>query len=224
MKNRVISAAERIGQKFGRLTVIDVLPKGRIICRCDCGTIKNLQRSHVFWGGVKSCGCLVREQLKTHGKSGSPEYVPWMQMRGRCLNPTNPSFEKYGAIGIKIHPEWVESFQSFLDHIGKRPSKKHTIDRIDNEGHYVPGNVRWATKKEQAQNRKNSIWIEHEGRNMALIDWAAEIGISWGGLRKLLRRMDFKTFLIYWEQRNPSACPVNSVTNFLDTYKKDTTK
>lgn len=93
----------------------------------------------------------------THGEtragSWSPEYRAWFCMKQRCFNPKSSSYERYGLRGITVHPAWVDNFAAFLSHVGRRPSPSHSLDRIDNECGYVPGNVRWATDREQARNR-----------------------------------------------------------------------
>lgn len=91
---------------------------------------------------------------RTHGMSKSPEYDAWESMKRRCLVPKASNFHNYGGRGIRVCDEWIESFDAFFDHIGPRPSPKHSLDRIDNDGHYEPGNVRWTTMSVQLFNRR----------------------------------------------------------------------
>lgn len=112
------------------------------------------------------------------GGSRSTEYGIWQGMRQRCGNPNNPNYARYGGRGIRVCKEWQDSFANFLAHMGRRPSRDHSIDRIDNSKGYEPGNVRWATAAEQNRNCSRNIVIEHDGRAACLEDWAAELGVS----------------------------------------------
>jgi hypothetical protein len=114
------------------------------------------------------------------------EYDAWHMCIQRCENPNNPGYKTYGARGIRVCHRW-HSFENFFADMGPRPSPRHSIDRIDNDGDYEPGNCRWATPAEQARNRRTNRMIEFGGRTMCISDWAAEIGISCGSL---MRRLD----------------------------------
>lgn len=118
---------------------------------------------------------------RSHGLSGTPEFAVFRAMEARCNNPTHPFFKDYGGRGIRIHSAWLANPRLFVEHVGLRPSPKHEIDRIDNNKGYEPGNLRWATSKDQKLNRRNTIWIEHAGKRQCLSDWAREL------------RLDFKT-------------------------------
>ena len=152
------------GRKFGRLTVIERAANGskgaRWRCVCECSGEKIVTASNLQYGGVRSCGCWRRERSKdnrTHGESGSgntarsKEYAAWIAQRNRCRNPRDKNFKNYGGRGIK---EWTDGYPAFLAHIGRAPSPKHTLDRIDNDRGYEPGNLRWSTVKEQNANRR----------------------------------------------------------------------
>lgn len=159
------------GSRFGKLTVLSraldgVLPSGRGYVRwkalCDCGELTEVATTHLRSGGTVSCGCwrvsrVTVANLK-HGGHGSPEYITWRSMIQRCENPKATGYSRYGGVGVKIHPLWRESFSEFLQAVGPRPTLEHSLDRYpDPHGDYVPGNVRWATAKQQrANHRKKS--------------------------------------------------------------------
>ena len=123
---------------------------------------------------------------KKHGHSESPTYQVWCRMRGRCLSPTNPDYRYYGARGISICQRW-ESFALFLEDMGERPSLNHSIERIDNNGNYEPGNCRWATRAEQSRNTRRTVYLTHDGRTMCLEDWARETGLNRGTINSRLK-------------------------------------
>ena len=109
-----------------------------------------------------------------------PEYKVWCSMIQRCTNPNNSVYRHYGGRGITVAPEWTGKggFKKFIEHVGRRPSKKHTLDRLNNDGNYRPGNVAWRTWTQQARNRRNRVVLEAYGQRMLLIEWATELGMS----------------------------------------------
>lgn len=159
---------ENAGSRYGRLTVIENagVSKSRWgnhalwLCRCDCGNTSIVSGKKLRNGHTKSCGCLNREITKeratTHGQTKHPLYATWRNMIDRCLNPGNINSEHYGERGIQVYEPWRDDPRPFIEwieeNLGPRP-KRHTLDRIDNDGNYEPGNLRWATKKVQAGNR-----------------------------------------------------------------------
>lgn len=165
------------GRRFGRLLVID-RNVGRSSrrphwnCICDCGgqsvtSGKNLRR-----GIAKSCGCINREGVRrTHEMTGTPEYVSWMHMKARCENPKNKAYPRYGGRGIAVCERW-QTFEHFFADMGRRPSPAHTLDRIENDGDYRPGNCRWATRKVQNRNRSSNRRVEFNGVSKTFSEWA----------------------------------------------------
>lgn len=155
----------RVGEKFGQLTVVSrdmtKTSGGRVywICKCSCGTIKSIRADAFVSGNVVSCGCNRNAKNgigkhRTHNLGHIPEYSVWTTMKARCKNPNNKDFEYYGARGISVCDKWANSFSAFINDMGRRPSDKHSIDRINNDGNYEPSNCRWATHSQQMKNRR----------------------------------------------------------------------
>jgi hypothetical protein len=113
-----------------------------------------------------------------HGCSRTKEYISWQGMHARCKNSNNPGFKNYGGRGIKVCERWENSFLNFLQDMGPKPSKDHSLDRIDNNGNYEPSNCRWATQYEQGNNRRNNIFIEHNGKSRSVAEWSRILNLS----------------------------------------------
>lgn len=138
-------------------------PHGRqrtALCRCACGVEREIGIQTLKAGQSRHCGCMVpqmiAEQKTTHGMSYTSEHRSWCHMKERCLNPNCKDWPDYGGRGITICDEWRDSFEAFFAYIGPKPDPSYSIDRIDVNGNYEPGNVRWADKWTQARNRRNS--------------------------------------------------------------------
>jgi hypothetical protein len=149
------------GLRFGRLVVAETIGT-RVRAICDCGQTTETEKYSLKSGLTKSCGCLKNEgRPRTHGESprGSwtPEYRAGVNMVTRCHNPKATRYKNWGGRGISVCDEWRHDYEAFLSHVGRRPSPTHSLDRIDNNRGYEPGNVRWATREQQARNTRKAL-------------------------------------------------------------------
>lgn len=183
-------------RRFGRLIALEYVASRRWRCRCDCGTIVIVWRSSLRKGTCQSCGCLQREQLAarrtTHGATRpgrvTTEYNIWRGMKIRCLMPTNHAWKNYGGRGITICDRWRESFAAFLEDMGPRPSYRFTIDRIDNDGPYEPGNCRWAVSRTQSGNKRGNRVMTFRGKTQHMAAWARDLNVPVHQISNRLRR------------------------------------
>lgn len=178
------------GQVFGAWTVIEraaTTPGARNAawhCRCACGNEGKVQGSALRYGASDRCRECANRSIQTHGLSSSPVYNIWQGIKQRCTNPAAGMWHLYGGRGITMAPEWLTSFERFAADMGPRPSPKHSIDRIDNDGPYEPQNCRWATKSEQSRNTRRNVYWTHQGRTMTVVEWAEELGVDPNTLRQ----------------------------------------
>lgn len=209
-------APDLTGQRFGRLVVVSRAPNyesssrtARWNCICDCGKETITNATQLRTGGSVSCGCYSAEDAGKrafkHGAHKDKLYKVYVAMRQRCENPNNPAYPNYGGRGISVCEEWRASYASFAMHMGDRPSSRHTIERIDVNGHYCPDNVVWATRGQQARNKRTNVMIEFDGRVRCLTDWANTIGISEGNLH-------WRIYTAKWPLRKALTTPPDQTT------------
>lgn len=189
-----------VGKKFNRLTVIsrdirENKKKSYWNVVCDCGVRKSVIGCNLVNGELKSCGCFHREnqanRQRKHDMSHCNEYAIWENMISRCQNKNNKAYKNYGARGIVVSDEWKD-FKNFFADMGNRPSLKHTLDRIDNQGNYCKENCKWSSWNEQARNRRTNNNITFKGKTMCLTDWAKSLNITPPSLYKRLKKWDFE--------------------------------
>jgi hypothetical protein len=173
---------------FGRWTVLcrsTIHVRTTWWCQCTCRRIRPVQAGNLMTGASISCGCYKTEQAKARGHNLKEcrEYIIFMHIIDRCENPHSEVYDDYGGRGITIAPVWRNDFWAFLAHVGARPGPEYSIDRIDNNRDYEPGNVRWATIREQSRNTRRNHPITFQGKTQCLTDWAQELHCS----RELIR-------------------------------------
>lgn len=189
------------GQRFGRLTVASLVasPAGTNIptmwvCVCDCGNSLAVRGYNLKNGNTLSCGCLQKDRAKetqtTHGMTGSRLYVIWQHIIGRCTRAKDKAYKWYGARGITICDEWLNSFEVFYEWaIANGYADNLTLDRIDVNGNYCPENCRWITLKEQQRNRRDNVRVSFNGQTKTVAEWAKEFNCRSSAVyREILKR------------------------------------
>lgn len=180
------------GHKYNRWTVISEAGKDKHgatfwLCRCDCGEMGQVRTTHLRLGVSKSCGCLQREvaaaEKTTHGLYRHPLYDVWHAMHRRTSNPEDPGYPHYGGRGISVCERW-SSLDAFVVDMGPSYRKGLTIDRVNNDGNYEPGNCRWTTRVVQQRNRTNTIALIYLGKTLPLAEWADIFEIKYNTLHK----------------------------------------
>lgn len=181
----VLREAEPMRQTNGRLNRL-------VVVKCDCGTEKAIALKALSSGSTVSCGCFHRVAARstalgnfvTHGRSRTPLYVRWQAMISRCHSETNSSYWRYGARGVQVCDRWRESFSNFLVDMGEIPPGM-SLDRFPNyAGNYEPGNVRWATSKEQARNTRRNHLHTINGETKCLAEWCEILNVPWSTVKK----------------------------------------
>lgn len=201
----------RTGQRYGRWLVLgytgsDSRGQSTWLCKCDCGNHSVISQNNLGSGASLSCGCLHDEMLSEYSTSHglahrTPEYNTWVAMRQRCRNPKNQNYPIYGGRGITIDPAW-EDFAVFLRDVGPKPSPKHSLDRINPDGNYEKGNVRWATQIEQCNNLRKNRVIEFGGEALTMSQWGTKTGL---GGKLIAHRID----KLGWPIGRALTTPVN---------------
>lgn len=224
MKSDVLSF---IGKRFGRLIILADAgnryyginkdqPKKVVLCICDCGNKKEILLSVIKKGESISCGCYKKIALTkrntTHGMSHTPEHNCWSNIISKCTDINHKDFRYYGGRGISIAPEWLNDFNAFYKEVGARPTKEHTLDRFpNNDGNYEPGNVRWATRKEQANNRRTNRWLVLNGEKIQMKDLLLKLNVSGSNFRQYSKRHTESEAIIFFSKK------INKNENFGST-------
>ena len=196
----MIRLQDLTGKRYGRLIVVGMSEKrtasrgGICICQCDCGNIKEVASLALKSGATVSCGCYNKEYLRNnivHGHNRvakrSITYTTWDKMMSRCYREKDPGYSYYGGRGIIVCERW-HKFENFLEDMGERPNKKHSIDRIDSNGNYEPENCRWATQKQQMQNMSRNVFYEYKGEKKTIAELADIAGVKYDTMYCRLKR------------------------------------
>lgn len=179
---------DRTGMRYGAWLVVSMAElrggKRFWLCRCDCGNEAKVASGNLATGSSSGCSSCKR---KTHNLSKLPEYDIWSGIKSRCYCQTATGFQNYGGRGISMCQRWRESFPAFLEDVGRRPSPKHSLDRIDNNGDYEPGNCEWVSHKHQANNKRTNVRLRLGDQEKTQKQWEEHLGLGHGTLRHRLR-------------------------------------
>jgi len=183
-----IKSRYKPGDKFNLLTITEIYKEKskslRCFAVCECGTVKEFSLKCVTSGQIKSCSCLRKRGRRPRKprirkpvvQENAKERNSWIKMKERCYYPRHRAYKYYGERGIQVCEEWRNSFKQFLEDMGKAPTRQHSIDRINNDGNYCKENCRWATPREQNQNRRDSRFVTILGETRTISHWARVFG------------------------------------------------
>ena len=174
-KNMSLKLNNYIGQRFGKLVIINILAGvgcTKALCKCDCGTEKEIIMGNILSGKSRSCGCVH----KTHGLTNTSTYKIWAKMKNRCSSEKTKSYKNYGGRGIFVCERW-DKFENFLEDMGERPPSLE-LDRINNDGPYSPDNCRWTTRKENGRNRRTNRFLTFNGETKTIAEWAESLSMK----------------------------------------------
>lgn len=205
-------------KNYNRLTILKELPQRKyylsngklkvhryVLCQCDCGKRIAVRLYSVTSGHTKSCGCFAGIKAKafhtTHGKSRSVEYMLRKNIIQRCYKENYRYYYNYGGRGIRVCRRWRESFENFYADMGSRPTPQHTLERINNNGNYTPTNCRWATKREQENNKRTNHYLKCDGIRLTMAEWARKINMPYNTIASRKR--------YGWSDERIIKCPVN---------------
>lgn len=180
-------------QQFGDWTALEYRSNpSRWLCRCKCGTEREVFSGNLMRGLSKGCGCnqkkLQSERMKTHGEAKTKLYGVWCTMRNRCYNKNTKSYVDYGAKGVRVCDEWNTRYEFFRDwSLANGYKEGLEIDRIDYEGDYTPENCRWVTRKVNANNKRGNIYLTISGVTKTLPQWSEQYGVNKGTVRTRLK-------------------------------------
>lgn len=176
------------GSRYGRLSVVSWAGNSRWNCLCDCGNETKVLTANLNRGNTASCGCVRNikssKRATTHGLSNTLAYKTWCSVKRRCLDPNCAAYQQYGARGIGMYAAWIDDPAAFIAYVGEAPSRDYTLDRIDNSRGYEPGNIRWATRMAQANNKTTNRWVTFRGERLTLAQLARKIATECGILPK----------------------------------------
>lgn len=197
-----------IGEKYGKLTVIEQLDErrnGKVLwlCKCECGGFCKSYKSTLDVGDIKSCGCLLQENItklsiinKKHSLSSDRLYKIFYKMKERCGNKNNKNYNQYGGRGITIYKDWLDDFVNFYNwSMDNGYEENLTIDRINNDGNYEPSNCRWVNRKIQANNRSNNKYVVYDNVKYTYSEFESKFNIPQKNLQKLIKSNSIEDIL-----------------------------
>ena len=192
-----------IGLRFGKLEVLSEVEERNKNGHILCGLEKEILGASLRQGLTTSCGCSHKEKITKHGFEGTRTYKTWISMKTRCLNKNADCYAEYGGRGIAICDRWVNSFENFIEDMGERPVNS-SIERIDVNGNYEPSNCRWATVREQQENRRNSVFVVINGKKHTPREYSEMVGLTISGANKKMRREFARIGNVFIKESDPA--------------------